>query len=525
MSFRWIGFAAAPLLALVLSTGGIEAQTPAKPHLCAPLVMSEYCFPGGDLAALVSIDEIMEQGTARAEELIAARSTPSRIEPARRKELLQMWREAVQRAYVYAQAHSHKLDSLTVPESVKDANGTPQNPLMETLSRGPMIRLNFVETSNSAFAFDGKVLLNRDRLLHFLQVSSQTGKDSLGVPMLFLSAMLGSVPVVDGYILLNSLLESPFIRPVALRIQQASASSDVSLMGALGMEMVMALSVAVEEAIRARSIELEHALHIYQDGSTTLRGMDSPQVLWNGHLLLSEEAISQFTQAEIELLMTHEAMHLMRPNFFLGISAADGIQRRYFPQLNTERTATLLSNLLGRPSPGKPSNCPIELADDDELFIDYYVFQLYRDQPEKQKGYFELLKRIHREFNPGTYSQAAFRVEFAETLMEHFIRAQDANTDTSRQNQLYNQAIADALIKNLPKYLSGTRPNLDDVLQEMELHPDIALDAQLMRVTINYYRRKALLKEGWETNNSRFTVSCEDIDEIFRMNPVSLSKI
>lgn len=517
MGIRWYRKVAVAACALILS----PADGPAEPTQCASLVLSEYCFPGGDLAVLVSVDQIMEHGLARARSLIAARSTPSQTPAARQADLTEMWQAAVLRAYDYAQAHSHRLDSLTVPAPAPQTPGVT-NPLMATLHQGPLLRLNFTNTAiNTAhYEFDGRFLINRTRLLHFMQGATRSGDDLFGPSGLILTAMLMAAPAVDGYVSLNPILQSPLVAPFL----KTAAASDVSFMGALGMEMVVALSVAVEEAIRARSITLSPALHMYRDGSTSARDMDAPQVAWSGHLLLSDEALSQFSQAELELLMTHEAMHLMRPNFFLGLSAADRIQRQFFPQLNTERTATLLSNFLGRASPGKPSNCPVELAEDDELFIDYYVLQLYRDQPDKQQGYFDLLKRIHREFNPGSYSQAAFRVEFAEILMQHFAHPSRRNKDAAHQNQLFTQAILDAVTKNLPRYLSGEQMRLDDMLQQMEQHPDIALDAQLLRVTINYYRRKALLKEGWEANNTRFSVSCDDIDRMFRMTPTQLTR-
>lgn len=495
----------------------------AQPIKCAPLVLAEYCFPGGDLSSLVSVDQIMEHGIARAQTLISERDTPSQIPPHREAELTQMWQRAVQQVYDYAQAHSYRLDNLTVPAPAPEARGAA-TPVMSALNLGPPIRLNFVATKGDAFRFDGQVLINQNRLLHFMRGAAQSGGNLLGPYGQVLSFLLMSAPANNGFISLSAVFQNPLTRSVFAPFRRAAAASDVSFMGSLGMEMVLALSMAVEDAIRARSIALTPALHLYRDGSETARDMDSPQVVWSGHLLLSDEALSRFSENELELLLTHEAMHLMRPNIFLGFSAADRIQRQFFPELNTERTATLFNNFMGRASPGKPTNCPIELAEDDELFTDYYVFYFYRDQPDKQQQYLALLKRIHQEFNPGSYSQAAFRVEFAELVMQDFAQPGRRNKETEHQNRLFIRAMIDAAIANLPRYLNGAPVRFDDMLQQMEQHSDIALEARQLRTLINYYRRKALLKEGWETNNSRFTVSCDDVEQMFQMTPAHLTR-
>lgn len=473
----------------------------AEPVKCVPLAVSEYCFPGGDLADLVSVEQIIEQGLARAHDAIAQRSTPTQIPQAQQDEIAQMWRAAIARAYDYAQVHAHRLDSLTQPG--------PWDPR-------PLIRLTFDAAPDGSFRFDGQLLVNRARLMQLLQSAGQSGGDLLGASQMLVQMMLMSAPETKGYISIMPIVQNPLVSRILAPFVQAAAASDVTFMGALGIEMVAALSVAVEEALRAHTIAQAPKVHHYRDG---LPLAESPQVLWNAHLLLSDEAIRQFSRDELELLMTHEAMHLMRPNFFLSLSAADHVQRRYFPQLNTERTSTILSNFLGRPSPGRPSNCPVEMAEDDELFIDYYVLQLYRDDPGRQRGYYELLQRIHRGFNPGRYSQAAFRVEFAEILMQDFADTAGMPADEARKNDLITRAVIAALVANLPRYLAGGPVRLEDILREMERYPEIAVDARLMRVAINYYRRKALLKDGWEGHGTASALSCAEIERLFSAAP------
>ena len=141
------------------------------------------------------------------------------------------------------------------------------------------------------------------------------------------------MPPQQGYLDAGRILQVPHLQFFVDRYRNAAKAADFSLLGSFGTEVILVLYLAIEEQIRMRSIALPHAVHFYKDGTTSSRDMDTPQVVWTGELFLSDEAVQSFTDLELELLMTHEAMHLMRPNFFMILSAADLTQRLYFPDL------------------------------------------------------------------------------------------------------------------------------------------------------------------------------------------------
>jgi hypothetical protein len=59
--------------------------------------------------------------------------------------------------------------------------------------------------------------------------------------------------------------------------------------------------------------------------------------------------------------------------------------------------------------------------------------------------YNDLLKRIHRQFSPGAYSQAAFRVELGDSLIAHFRNDAERSVDLQLETALYWKSIMSAI--------------------------------------------------------------------------------
>ena len=508
----WVCYLFAPVSAFASNT-----DTQVK---CHPVVFAEYCFPGGSFHDLAPIERLEDQFIARAQELKGQRAIPSKLPEKRREELERTWRKALLVAFDYADKHALKLSSLNTPDPGRELGAAPQSRPFSF--NGPFFRATFTKDANQVFRLSKPIQLYKNRLLQgWTNNKGQLPTDLSGqfesvmLPMMLLPSMLpGDGELTD----LATIYNLPLIKPFADRFFDAGKKAGLNFKGIFGWEMVAALQMAFEEKIRERNRSLSPGIHFYAaDDNTAGITTGSPQVLFTGELMLSDAAVSAFSSQELRLLMIHEAMHLARPNFFMLLSAADLIQRERFPELNSEQLAPQIANLLGRDVPGRRGNCPLDLVHDDELLTDYYVFYLFRKNPELIHAYHAFLKRLHAEFDPGHVSQMSYRVRLADIMVDYLTSGGKPKAHGAVQDKLIWDSIVATLVKRGPDYLKGEPIRMEHIWEEMAKRPALEHDTKLIRLFFEYYKQDAFLHDD-ASGNPDPNLSCRDIEKMLRSN-------
>jgi len=493
-----------------IAAAQVASLAVASQENCQKLIFAEYCIPEGTLYDLVPFEKLEKQFTERANTLKAERNTPSELSQERRQELEDMWQVALATAFDYADNHSHKLGSLDASQSGADAVSA-----FGALANGPLFRLTFKKNLKNAFVLSRPIQVYHRRVLNSVMSDGQSAAGN-GLDLLLRLPPFGSGRLNPGELIdLEDFFAIPVIGTFTAKIVQAGEKSGLNFLGTLGFELVMAMQVAFEEKIRERNRALDHTIHFYKAGTNPGAPTRSPQVLFTGELMLPDDMVATFSDTELMLLMFHEAMHFARPNVFTLFSAADYVQRKRFPELNTEQAATYLANVLGRDVPGKPVNCPLDIADDDELLTDYYVFFMLRYRPELMHAYNAFLKRLHTEFDPGHVSKMAYRVRHGDLTVEYI----ESGAWKNKNQVLYDRQFMEALQSTITKYLFGvlpiTQPRIEHFWNEMSKHSELKRDVESMRVFMDYYKNTAWVKDD-ASPNTHSNLTCWDISVMLR---------
>ncbi|MEM5585544.1 hypothetical protein WNZ15_24015 [Roseibium sp. AS2] len=485
------------------------AEATDKALKCQPLIFSEYCFPGGSFHDLVPLDRIEAQLNKKAHELKAERRTPSALPAWRRQELAEMWAAALSTVFDYVDTHSVKLTESGVisPESVVGKG--PQGPAF--LEAGPLLRLTLTEDEENAFRLKGSIQIHEKRALAAI-FSNQAD-----MPLKY-RVLLGTWPLIrknvrqkGAYIDLDELLALPFIKPVA----KVFSGSKVGILELLGAELVLSMVPAVEEQIRGRNRNLNHSIHFYADGTGDVALTGSPQVLFTGELMLPDTVVAAFSDQELMLLMLHEAMHLAKPNFFMVVSVADLIQREHFPEFQHSNASPLIANFLGRNSSAVAMNCPVDIAHDDELIIDLFVFKLLREKPALAQAYNALLKRLHSEFDPGHVSRMSYRVRHGNDTIDEFENGAERSHNGEIEAKLFRKSMMSMFLTRGPSYLAGEELRMEHLLQEMARHPELKHDVRSLQIVLEYYKNNAFLSDNVKAD-TKTKMPCRDVSRMWR---------
>ena len=489
---------------------------------CFSVFIAEYCLPDGSLVDLVPIDEITKVGLARAHRLKSERITSSIVPMKQREDLNEMWRSTLTEVFKYVDENSLKLETLT--ELATNEGSTVPSPsnILRALSIGPVFRVSFEETDGVNLRIEGPVLFHKQRMLALLSHISSAAPNwgaKVAVP---LQASINLLPAQGDYVALNDFLQLSAMRPFVKLFERSATASEQNFLGVFGTEIVMMLAIAVDEAIRGQAMELSTGIKFYSDGSNAANEVDAPRVIWSGELLLSDEAITEFSEEEIRLLMIHEAMQLARPNPFTTFEISELIQRAKFPELNTRRAQNVWLNFLGGSNSGQSAECWLDTPLDDVLFVDYYVYYFYRNEPEKQRAYNNLIKRIHREFDVGENSQAAIRDEFGDAMLGRLVDLQRSFPNSETLDQQFWEGNASAFSKVFANYFAGKPMRADDFLKEVEHGSAFAKDVGHIRILLKYYQDGALSSVGFGSEGLSPLLTCNEFNSLLhgrQINP------
>ncbi|MDJ0630506.1 MAG: hypothetical protein QNJ44_19775 [Rhodobacter sp.] len=405
-----------------------------------------------------------------------------------------MWQRAVSEAYDYADKHALRLSHVQDPTPL-DIGGTGiVNRAMQITARGPILRLTFRPDAYGVYRLSRPVEVHRARLLAAMNNNLNSfGSEGtlLAFPMLvFLNSTRGN----GDYIQMNALLGQPGLMTIRQLWPKLYAAIAQRSMSVLGWEVMVGFVMEFEERIFERNRTMHHDVVFFsRDDDEPETG--SPQVTFNGDLFLPDSIVGFLTADELMLLMRHEAMHLARPNFFTVASAAEEVLQRRFPEMNIEDSTPILANFFGRDIPDQVLNCPLLMKYDDEMFTDYYVLFQLRNQPERIDAYEKMLKKLRDAFDPGDLSRMSYRVRQVELVRERIAALPSGGFDIARQNELVAAAIQNAIPSMLAKYSSGGTPNVNDILNAMETHPELRSDARMIRLVVEYYKTYADLDE------------------------------
>lgn len=506
--------------AFIPPTDGQAANT------CKPLVFAEYCFEG-PIKGLFPLAEMEKAFSEKAETLKAERLEPSDISDADRQWLEQHWRTATQSAYRYAKNHTLRLDSLSNTSSFPTQGKGSLNVLAGLLSQGPLFRLTFAEDEQDEFRLSEPVTFNRARLVSVLQETSRQFPPStqavLQTSLFFLNSLPG-----NNYVPVRTLMDHPVFANMlamglnkgrALTAQQKEFLSDRAL-GVFGTEALMVFYMQFDLRLVERNQKLEHKVHVYKapGKSHGYSHTNSPQVTFNGDLLMPDHIFDNFSRDEIKLILQHEATHLAKPNFLTVMRVADASIRNRFPQIHPDKVSTYFSNVFGRSNPNiKDTNCPLHVPEDDELFTDYYVLAQYRNDPEKMDAYEALLAKMQRMQNAGAYSRLAFRLKSARLSRESLAAQKTRQYTEAQYNEAMSNAFQEFFYKSLTSGKSVDQLRLDGMLDEMQKYPTLQIDAKRMRVFLQYYKAHGHLKGEHDNTDQTLGLSCSALDKILRL--------
>lgn len=473
-------------LNLVLLWIAVLAGNPAKAANCRALVIAEYCLESGAMTTLMPVDGLEVYFSKRADILDAIERRPSKIIQAKQERIRAMWLQAVAEAFEYAENHAIRLEHVQDTTPLNISGDGALNRIMQVASQGPILRLTFREGRDGVYRLSKPVEFQRDRLLAAVTDNASLLGGDASFAVLPLAVILGMSNSGE-YLGLNSNVGRQgalVIRQFWPELYDAIAYRALSV---LGWEVMVGFLMDFEERIFERNRQLAHRVVFFRPDRKTL-WVGSPQVSFNGTLFLPDDAVDLLTEEELMMLLRHEAMHLARPNFFTVASAAESVLQRWFPELSIERSTPILANFFGRDVADQTLNCPLLIEYDDELFTDYYVMAMIKDDPEKIDIYQKMLEKLRDTFDRGDLSRMSFRVDQVPLVKERFATTVPGGFDISRQNELMTEALQASLPVMATQYFSGKTPNVDDILTLMEDHPELRSDAQMIRHIITYYK-------------------------------------
>ncbi|ODN70792.1 hypothetical protein A6302_01896 [Methylobrevis pamukkalensis] len=512
-----LGPIALALLALAASPGPAAAET------CRAFFMAEYCFPVRSVMDLMPVDDLerrFAEETARLVERLDVREVA--LPPEADLALQERWLVAVGDAVDYAWKHTLRL---TPQRIARERSALPSegqgfmNMLARMVSAGALLRLEFDAAREGRYTLR-RVRVHRGRLVAGIQAMSA------GLPAEFAQAgqaaamMLAMLPDDGGYIDAADLALHPMLAPLMPPGSGKAEEIGRILLGTLGIEATAVFFTAFDQRLLERNDRMSHRVVVYDPEGPDL---PSPQVTFDGRLLLPRPYLDLFSDDELGLLLRHEAMHLAKPNVLLTLQIAYEMVRFRFPDLNPDMAATFASNLFGYDNAYHPrGSCPIKVPPDDEMLIDYAVLQQMKSDPAAMDRYQALLERLHREFNPGTNSEMDFRVRYARIIRDEIDAGDSRRFSLEQENADQSAAIQTYMMKAIQNYAAnGTMPTMDALLDEVELYPSLRFDAMRMRLIIGYYRiyggAKKAVRNVPGASRPAGTDDCEALGRMLRM--------
>lgn len=458
---------------------------------CRRLVTSQYCFGDGSFSDLMPSEALHAEMKRHHDQLVTARSKPSRLTPLQRARYTRAWKAAMGEAHEYARAHFLTLDVLEDDTPLEYSGESPLDAVFGAFHEGPIARMTFTQAADGVFLLDRPVELHVPRLLQGIDLI----RGALGLqgrlllePYLFRPLnQLRAANFSQDFVPFPDLVESMGLTAHLIQLQALSERAEVSWLAMLGPELLLALYATLDEDLRERFIALDHEVHFFDDEGMEDLHLKSPQVTFQGTLLLPDSASENFTDDEIRLLMKHEAMHLMRPNFFMLLGAADEAIRLRFPQIDMNKSNTFLASFLGHETAGDRASCALDIAKDDEMFIDYSVLNMLKADMDRVDDYYRLLVKLRNDFDKRSVSQMTFRVELAAYVVDT-LKSPRPTADATLENQLLWRGIWSWVRKGAPAYLLGERPRMDDLLGELSRYPELETDIEIIRRIIQYYQ-------------------------------------
>ncbi len=478
-------------LALFLTSSSLKAAS----HSCHKIVLAEYCFESGSIKDLLPLDIMEKAFSESSNSLLEKRKFKSKLPLHIQAKIEQQWKEATKSAYLYARNHTLRFSSLSAQNQAPPKGGAIMNKVARLLWDGPLFRLTFEKNSKGVFLLSKPVEINRRRLLGMISQNQIADINYQLVSQMFVLMLQGMgdrdyVPVAE---LLNSPQLQPLFamfRPYLGRIKASNLDVREKFLGLFGVEVMVAFYTEFDLRMLERNERLNHKVNFFGENNTGdfVGDTHSPQVTFNGELLLPDDFVTEFNEEEISLLLQHEATHLAKPNFFTIAFATDQFLQVKFPEIDIDKTSPIMSNFFERRNPGFKMSCPLNLVKDDELLTDYFTMFQYRKMPDKLDAYEALLKKLFDKYDAGKFSQMAFRVKHLKTVRDRIDILNRGGVDIARENELIQKALTNAVYRIISKHFARQTWGMEDMLDEMEKFPDIAPTAASIRILIQYYK-------------------------------------
>lgn len=461
---------------------------------CQVAVVSEYCFGSATFADLLPVEALEVEMLKHSTGLLLEREPQSTLSQRQQTRISKEWLEAVKEAGAFARSHFVTLDVL-FDETPIDFDGVTLNgAILGAFDQGPILRLTFEEDADGTYRLNAPVEVHVERLRRAVRLV----RGAFGLTFRFLidhsfgSAIrkLETTDFGEEYVEISDLIDRVGLTKGYARLMDASRRADQDWRTILGAEMFFVLHVSFDEKIRERNLALTPSVHFFNDRELEDQPVKSPQVTFFGQLLLPDSAVESLDPDDLRLLLKHEAMHLARPNFFMTLGAANEVIRLRFPQIDMTKTNTLITDFLGFTNDNQTPSCALDVAKDDEMFIDYYVFQLIRNNPDEVSAYYDLLTRLQDENDGAAVSQLAFRTKLASQYIDT-LGTDYPTYGIAYQDKYFWSSIWKAAQNNFQNYLGGQLPNIDDIMIEMAKIPAIERDTAMLRTIIQYYQSQA----------------------------------
>lgn len=489
---------------------------------CKRLILAEYCFEG-TIKNLLPLAELEQAFSEEAAAQKKHRLHQSRVSEREQQWLAQEWNAATSSAFTYARDHTLTLEQLLDTSRFPSGGTDPLNVLSGLLSQGPLFRLTFADKGDGVFLLSRPVELNRVRFVSALRKVSAQLPQSSQFSILAVQTIVSSLSG-DDYVEVRRILDHPLVKTMLLSVNKGEPLNDAQKeligkygLGLFGVEAVLVFYTQFDLRLRERNAELETAVHLFEIGDAP-GDLRSPQVTFNGELLMPDSVFDEFTRDEVRLILQHEATHLAKPSTFTVLSAADGAVARSFPQISPDQITTYLSNFFGRSNSAiKDTNCPLDLPEDDEMFTDYYVLAQFRNDPEKMDAYEALLEKLHKMRGFGSLSRMAFRRKHLTYSRQQLEEMQRGSVSEQQYNEAMSKVLQDVISRALTLRLTADQLSIDLFLDEMMKHPELQLDAKRMRVFIQYYKTFGYLKDEQVGQNGTLGLSCGALEKMLKL--------
>ncbi|MEM5474113.1 hypothetical protein WNZ14_20480 [Hoeflea sp. AS60] len=489
---------------------------------CKRLILAEYCFDGA-IKGLFPLRELEEAFAEEAAAQKKRRLRQSRIPEREKQWLVQEWEAATTSAFTYAKNHTLTLEQLLDTTDIPSGGPGPLNILSGLLAQGPLFRLTFANNGDDIFMLFRPVELNRVRLTSALKRVSAQLPQSSQVSILAIQSILSSLPGGD-YIEVKRILDHPIVIAMLLALNNGKPLNEVQKkligqysLGLFGLEAVMVFYTQFDLRLRERNEQLDATVQLFEIGDAP-GDLRSPQVTFNGELLMPDSVFDEFTKDEILLILQHEATHLAKPGTFTVFSAADGVIANRFPQISPDHITTYLSNVFGRSNPAiKDTSCPLDLPEDDEMFTDYYVMAQYRNDSKKMDAYEALLQKLHKMRGFGSLSRMAYRRKHLTYVRQQLEEMRSNSVSEQQYNEAMSKVLQDVISSAVTSGTTVEQLNLDLFLDEMMKYPDLQLDAKRLRVFIQYYKTYGHLKDEQVGQNGTLGLSCNALERMLKL--------